>query len=493
MKKQKIIQLDLDDLHISTENPRTRIVFDEIDAIHEIIFEQGDKIIALVKRIIEKNWMIGDLPAVYFEKEKYVVYEGNRRISGLKCFFNPELLPLKNKTADKFRKYISTFSDEGIKEIRENFRQIPVVLHEDKTTIYEYMELRHTPNNGKGDTLERWSSVANERFKNEIRGKKTLIYAVLDEYEMLFNKIEISQFPLTTLERVLKNPTAKKKMKFEFKNNILMVQDKELFSNCLKRIIKDINEKVIDSRKISKSQDIVNYLNADNTNTYEAKLKQASIADNKKREINDFENQLKIEDLAKKQRTLTQECHENRENYTNQENMFGSKRTKITIPRGLLFSYLEISNVDINNPDNFGILRLSNELKELSRRGDYKRYPISTVMLIRCLLEQALKYQLKKLGEWDDFVVNEKRKKKNNKEPGLEAIIDYCHGNTKRIFSNDSKTQRSFNMFASNIGTKDYFDMLVHHPESAVADSKIIEKITNNGLYRVIQYIFNNK
>ena len=47
-------------------------------------------------------------------------------------------------------------------------------------------------------------------------------------------------------------------------------------------------------------------------------------------------------------------------------------------------------------------------------------------------------------------------------------------------------------MFASNIGTKDYFDMLIHHPECAEAYSKIIEKITNNWLYRVIQYIFNN-
>ena len=116
----------------------------------------------------------------------------------------------------------------------------------------------------------------------------------------------------------------------------------------------------------------------------------------------------------------------------------------------------------------------------------------STVMLIRSLLEQALKYQLNKLGEWDGFVTQEKIKNKNNKEPGLEKIIDYCHGNTNRIFSNDAKTQRSFNMFASNIGTKDYFDMLIHHPECAVADSEIIEKITNNGLYRVIQYIFNN-
>lgn len=492
LKKQKIIQLDIDELHISTENPRTQIVIDEVEAIHEIIFEQSDKIIALIKSIIERDWMIGDLPAVYLENGKYIVYEGNRRISCLKCFFNPQLLPYKNKTADKFKKYINTFSDEEMKQLREKFRQISVVLHKDKDTIYEYMELRHTPNNGKGDTLERWNTVANERFKNEIRGKKTLVYAILNEYASLFTGIEMSQFPVTTLERVLKNPTARQKMKFEFKNDILIVEDKKTFSDYLKKIIKDIDEKVIDSRKLSRSQDIINYFNGNNAKEGNTKLQQGNIANKKNKDTTKLENQLGIVDTLKQKEETTPKYHKISEVIVNKEDILGNKNTKITIPKGLLFSYLKVSNVDINNPDNFGILYLSNELKELSKSGNYKKYPISTVMLIRSLLEQALKYQLNKLGEWDGFVTQEKIKNKNNKEPGLEKIIDYCHGNTNRIFSNDAKTQRSFNMFASNIGTKDYFDMLIHHPECAVADSEIIEKITNNGLYRVIQYIFNN-
>lgn len=484
LKKQKIIQLDIDELHISTENPRTQIVIDEVEAIHEIIFEQGDKIIALIKSIIERDWMIGDLPAVYLENEKYIVYEGNRRISCLKCFFNPQLLPYKNKTADKFKKYINTFSDEEIRKLREKFRQIPVVLHKDKDTIFEYMELRHTPNNGKGDTLERWNTVANERFKNEIRGKKTLVYAILNEYSALFSGIEMSQFPVTTLERVLKNPTARQKMKFEFKNDILIVEDKKIFLDYLKKIIKDIDEKIIDSRKLSKSQDITNYFNGNNIKEENEKLQQGNIENKNNKDTTELENQLDIVDTIKPKEEKTPQYHK--------ESILENKNSKITIPKGLLFSYLEVSSVDINNPDNFGILYLSNELKELSKSGNYKKYPISTVMLIRSLLEQALKYQLNKLGEWNDFVTQEKVKNKNNKEPGLEKIIDYCHGNTNKVFSNDAKTQRAFNMFASNIGTKDYFDMLIHHPECAVADSNIIEKITNNGLYRVIQYIFNN-
>lgn len=61
-----IIQLDIDELHISTENPRTQIFIEEVEAIHEIIFEQGDKIISLIKSIIERDWMMWDLPVAYF-------------------------------------------------------------------------------------------------------------------------------------------------------------------------------------------------------------------------------------------------------------------------------------------------------------------------------------------------------------------------------------------------------------------------------------------
>lgn len=492
LKKQKIIQLDIDELHISTENPRTQIVIDEIEAIHAIIFEQGDKIISLIKSIIERDWMIGDLPAVYYENEKYIVYEGNRRISCLKCFFNPQLLPYKNKTADKFKKYINSFSKEEMKVLRERFRQIPVVLHRDKDTIYEYMELRHTPNNGKGDTLERWNTVANERFKNEIMGKKTLVYAILNEYAPLFSKIEMSQFPITTLERILKNPMARQKMKFEFKNDILIVEDKKTFSDYLKKIIKDIDKKVIDSRRLSKSKDITDYINGNNVKESRAELQQENTENEKSKDIAKKEKQLDIVDAIEVKEENDQMLYKTNEATANKENKLENQNVKITIPKGLLFAYLEVSNVDVNNPDNFGILYLSNELKELSKSGNYKKYPISTVMLTRSLLEQALKYQLKRLGEWDSFVAREKRKNKNNKEPGLESIIDYCHGNSNKIFNGDINAQRYFNLFASNIGTKDYFDMLIHHPECAVADPRIIEKITNNGLYKVIEYIFNN-
>lgn len=487
LKEQDIIKLDLDELHICKENPRTKIVIDEIQAIHEIIFEQGDKIIGLIKTLIEDGWIIGDLPAVYYENNEYTVYEGNRRISSLKCFFNPNLLPAKNKTSDKFKKYIATFSEDEVKKLRLEFQQIPVTLHKSKEILYKYMEKRHTPNNGKGDTLERWNTISNERFKNEILGKKTLIYAIYNEFIDLFKNIDTEQFPMSTLERILKNPNTKEKLKYNFKNDILIVEDKGLFEKYLKTIIDDIDKKKIDSRKLSKAEKIVKYIDEF---TKDEQTKPIQLEHNYEKEKSNIEN-LPEEQLKIKYETKDKNEDDYKEFIHDEDDIKGSKRTKINIPKGLLFSYIEAKNVDANNPNNFGVLYLVDELKKLSKSGEYKIYPIATTMLVRNLLEQSLKYQLMKLGKWEIFVNQEHIKNKNNKEPGLESIINYCNGNTNEIFINDTKTQKTFRSFACNIGTKDYFDMLVHHPESINADYSILEKIAKAGLYRIIYNILN--
>lgn len=324
------------------------------------------------------------------------------------------------------------------------------------------MEKRHTPNNGKGDTLEKWNTVANERFKRKI-GRKTIINAVLEEYEELFKNKE--QIPITTLERILKNATAKKKLGINFSGNELHVENKKNFSKILKQFIQDIEDKKINSRNLLKAQDIANYV-------------EHVITSNENMDVKLRNNQ-----------------HLDSKNTHNKKvsNVPGNKRTKIPEQKGLLFGLLEAKSVDSNESDNLGILQLAKELKNLSKSEDYKKYPICTAMIMRNLLEQSLKYQLKKVGIWDSFVQSTKAKNHNNKEPGLDAIIKYCNGNTKKVFNSDSTIQRLFQSLVIGTGTKDYFDLIVHHPESVVTETNVLEVITNSGLYRVIYFILNEQ
>ncbi len=482
MGKQVIVEKDLDELMMSNENPRTGYALDQIDAIHKIIYEQKDKIIALMKSLIEGGWIIGELPGLFFDGKNYIVYEGNRRIASLKCFFNPSLVPLKNKTGEKIKKYISSFSDDEIKELRNKFKRISCVLFEDKKDAYRYMEKRHTPNNGKGDTLERWNTLSNEIFKNDIMKKKSLFGAVYSEYEDLFENKD--NFPVTTLTRILNNSEVKRRLEISFNNGILSINDKKKFSGYLKKIINDIENKKVDSRKLAKSVDIESYINSiiGKENDKISNLK--NIDDSKS--IQSSQNQVKsnLERIS---------IDDNIENKQIQENKFpGNKRTSIKIPRGLIFDLLETKTVDYKEQDNFGILYIANELKNIAKSKDYKRYPSATAMLIRNLLEQSLKYQLKKISEYDNMLVIYRKDAKTNKEPGLEYIINYCLGNIKKVFPNKPKIQKAFRTFAQNQGTKDYFDMIVHNPSIASAEYTILEKISNVGLYRIIFYILNS-
>lgn len=490
MEEQEIVYKDIDDLILCNENPRVGYTLDDIDAIHKIIAEQGDKIVALMKSLVEGGWLVGELPGLYFDGKDYRVYEGNRRIAALKCFFNISLLPEKNKISNKIKKYISTFSEDEIKELRKKFTNIPCVLYAKKEDAYRYMEKRHTPNNGKGDTLEKWNTISNELFKNNVMGKKTLFGAVYSDYRELFSDKDI---PPTTLTRILNSSYAKEKLGINFNDDIFSVNNEKEFRENLKTIIHDIELKKVNSRILSKVEDIADYI--DNKVLKNNKHEE----ENKKEEIQEkAQPEKKQNKISENQLTLMPNDNQNSNNENKEQNKIerveGSKKSKIKIPQGLWFSFLETKGVDKSNLDNFGILYVANELKEFSKTGDYKKYPSAAAMLIRNLLEQSLKYQLKKKSEWDNMLSNYKSKSKNNidREPGLEYIVNYCMGNINKIFPDNKKIQNSFRIFGQNLGTKDYLNGIVHNPEIAPADYVVLEKIARAGLYKIIFYILDS-
>ena len=49
--------------------------------------------------------------------------------------------------------------------------------------------------------------------------------------------------------------------------------------------------------------------------------------------------------------------------------------------------------------------------------------------------------------------------------------------------------QRTFSSFYSNIGTKDYFDMIIHNPHLVKANSDILTSIADSGLRSFIQFL----
>jgi len=103
--------IKLTSLFVNTENYRFEPLSSQKEAIDKMIEDQGDKLYSLVDDIVTNGLSPVDLIIVTPNEDsnKYVVLEGNRRITSLKLLNNPTLIddkysPLRKKF-QKLQKY----------------------------------------------------------------------------------------------------------------------------------------------------------------------------------------------------------------------------------------------------------------------------------------------------------------------------------------------------------------------------------------------------
>lgn len=75
----------------------------------------------------------------------------------------------------------------------------------------------------------------------------------------------------------------------------------------------------------------------------------------------------------------------------------------------IVFSNININNLDNNNERANGIRVIAYEIQRSSRKNGYKYYPISYCFLLRALLEQTSIYFLININRWDKLVSGKNR------------------------------------------------------------------------------------
>ena len=122
-----------------------------------------------------------------------------------------------------------------------------------------------------------------------------------------------------------------------------------------------------------------------------------------------------------------------------------------------IFIRINIRQLKKDNPRAIGIQDLCYEIQQMCFNMHNKKYCIAFPFLLRSLLEQSSIYFLINKNRW------EKLKEGNaNKDLKLEQIIREIERNKSRYF--DKNTLRCWDAFNNNTSTKDYFDMIFHHP-----------------------------
>ncbi|GFZ87011.1 hypothetical protein GCM10008018_36470 [Paenibacillus marchantiophytorum] len=191
--------IEIDDLHINEDNPRDESQEDEAAAI-KILFKNKNekKLFNLMKSIAEFGFEISERIIVIESGvlNKYLVMDGNRRVTCIKLLNTPELLPIDIENRDRLIK--------RIKQISKDCNYKPIVAVDcviydnssEESLMKRTIQNKHTgENNGVGRLS--WDSKAQYRFKND--DYKNYLVEFLDN----ILKVERS---LSTMERIFSSP-----------------------------------------------------------------------------------------------------------------------------------------------------------------------------------------------------------------------------------------------------------------------------------------------
>lgn len=165
---ETIQNINVENILLYTENPRHEVTLNQRETLDKLISKVGSSQMYNLLEDIYLNGLIGaNLPVLVFDSkiDKYIVYEGNRRISCIKIINNPNIL--KDIDEKLMKKVLKLKKDEKHNKIDE----IKCLLTT-KERAYYIMEIIHSgENQGKG--VKQWNSKEKQEFSKE--GKKVNI------------------------------------------------------------------------------------------------------------------------------------------------------------------------------------------------------------------------------------------------------------------------------------------------------------------------------
>lgn len=258
MKKQNwdFKKIALKDLILWDNNPRTFDKNSPNPNQKEIISRyQADKLLRIVKNILkyQKNDLQPGELTVVQKGKKFVVFDGNRRISAYKVLLNPELATDRRDKFAEFSKQLS-FTDK---------KQLWFNIAPDIKSALSRIDDLHNDN-----FHENWNPTAKTNFAllnidgqiKELKQKKThlkrdSLYKKIKSFTYSENIKNIinnpNKFKITSLERIVDSSIGKEYLNYDFneKGEIVIKGDEKKFDQVLKKVAEDIALGDADSRK----------------------------------------------------------------------------------------------------------------------------------------------------------------------------------------------------------------------------------------------------
>lgn len=235
------VEIQISDLKMDEENPRLpQPNLGQREAFRANASVQGQKLLALVKHVHEHGLDLGNLPLVMAlpeEKEKYIVLDGNRRLTAVRALENPELFvdAVENRVLTGIRRLSRDYQSEPIESVL-------CVVMKDREEAHPWIELRNTGQLG-GAAGVPWEPNESARFRARTEGLP------IDSQAMNFieRRGDISsevrqRIPMTSYRRLLQTPEIRAKLGIEFKDGKLKIlANEDIVAKALLYIAKDLD------------------------------------------------------------------------------------------------------------------------------------------------------------------------------------------------------------------------------------------------------------
>lgn len=487
MKVQNEFQIiKIEDIMINPENPRHDAVQLTITEMgEELIMKQlirdketANKMFDLIKSIYESGFIVTSVVILEYKEniKRYIPWDGNRRITALKILKNPTVM--QNLKYFTYAQINTVF--EFSKKVQEDFFTVPAYIVPSFEEAAPMIKSIHTTASG----AMQWDRIMIKRFEQKL-GLKNIITQAQDLLPDVFKDLP-SNFPTSILEKILESKEGKNFLNIDNIDNVLtFTSSMNNTEEKLKEIVDDIKNGKINSKFVQSNKKIKEYLNG---NVIPSKVKE-NLQETTK-------TQSSITDVITTNISNNLKNGSQKQNNTDMEQIKLSElETSTTLPPqpnikkedAIIFSNINIDNLDLDNERSSGIRALAAEIQKSSRTNGYKYYPISYCFLLRALLEQTSIYFLLNINKW------EKLSNGKNRDLNLGEIIKYISKNADNLFADDINVKRSWNIVFNSETTKDYLDLVIHHPYKIYPNIEYIKTISDIGLFAVIQYFINKK
>lgn len=198
-------------LSLNLDNPRFVHQNSQLEAINMMVEAYQDQLYKLAVDILELGLNPSEKLLVIrhpSDEDKFIVLEGNRRITVLKILLNPDLIDAQYANLRK------KFTKLSVTNKAKLIHLVDCGICRDSQEANVWIERKHS--NGMGGVgVQQWNSIQNQRFDEETKGKTSMslqVVKMLAQSSLVSDdmKKQLDKLKITNLNRLMSDPDVRK-------------------------------------------------------------------------------------------------------------------------------------------------------------------------------------------------------------------------------------------------------------------------------------------